>query len=398
MARFAVSLILASALSAQALPQGGGQLEPPPGWPIIPPSDALQVIRSCPALPPRASPPTTVRDLRIDDFKVIAGLGDSITAGWFAKGLKEKKFPYPITAINEDRGIAFSMGGDPGAVTLPNIIRKYQPDIIGASTGTHFPEICWGALCPPFQYKPQVDQLNGAQSGALVSNVAGEVDYLVKQMKTKSEINFEKDWKLINLMISANDACLGCTALTPSPHPDKYEMLMRGVITKIRTRIPRVVVNVIQHFNVSQVWDLTHKDPWCSGLRNIGLVFECSCAFLAGDKGAPTRQEMDELVTNYNQRLAKIVNEINSEVGRMDKDTFAITMDPGFTGIKLREWPVSLISDVDCFHPAQRAHEQMAISVWNNLHRPFSQKVTSVAPATPLKVNCIDESSRVRVD
>ncbi|KAJ3161360.1 hypothetical protein HDU86_007142 [Geranomyces michiganensis] len=33
-------------------------------------------IRSCPDLPPRRDPATSVRDLRIDDIRVVAALGD----------------------------------------------------------------------------------------------------------------------------------------------------------------------------------------------------------------------------------------------------------------------------------------------------------------------------------
>ncbi|QRW20985.1 carbohydrate esterase family 16 protein [Rhizoctonia solani] len=43
-------------------------------------------IAKCPPLKPRDSPPTSVHDLRPDDFSVAMAIGDSITAGAFAKG------------------------------------------------------------------------------------------------------------------------------------------------------------------------------------------------------------------------------------------------------------------------------------------------------------------------
>ena len=36
----------------------------------------VQSISDCPALPPRKSPPKDVTDLRPDDIKVVAALGD----------------------------------------------------------------------------------------------------------------------------------------------------------------------------------------------------------------------------------------------------------------------------------------------------------------------------------
>ncbi|KAJ3299487.1 hypothetical protein HK104_008759 [Borealophlyctis nickersoniae] len=366
MARLSIFLLIASAASwsANALPQPQ-TTSPAPEIPVVlVPSIALDTIKACPNLPRRPSEPTSVHDLRMDDIKVIAALGDSITAGWFAKGLPEKKFPFPVNAINEDRGIAFSMGGDPNAVTLPNLMKRYQPDLVGASTGSHFPEICYGILCFPFQYKPEQDQLNAAQSAAMVVNLEHELDYLERQLKNRKDVNFEKDWKLINLLIGSNDACLGCLDLPVHPTPDQYAKLMRSLITDIRKRIPRVVVNVMQQFNVSQVWDLTNKDPWCASLRNIGLIFECNCAFLPGPQGPTTRILMDTLVQNYNKEMEKIVEEIRNDKTREDYDSFAIVMDPMFSGVSVKEWPIAMLSDVDCFHPGIRAHEIMAVALW----------------------------------
>ena len=40
-------------------------------------------ISSCTPLPPRRSPPRNINDLRIDDFKAIMAMGDSMSAGSF---------------------------------------------------------------------------------------------------------------------------------------------------------------------------------------------------------------------------------------------------------------------------------------------------------------------------
>ncbi|RKO90196.1 hypothetical protein BDK51DRAFT_27095, partial [Blyttiomyces helicus] len=147
-------------------------------------------IDACPALPPRTSPPTSVAgkipvksislwiargwthltishhhppppDLRPSDFKAFIAMGDSITAGFGAEGEQKNIFH----DLNEDRGISFSGGGDPGAVSLANFFKNYVPgnNITGPSTGVHGVELCYGILCPANQYKTS-DHFNVAQS------------------------------------------------------------------------------------------------------------------------------------------------------------------------------------------------------------------------------------------
>jgi phospholipase B1 len=100
-------------------------------------------IAKCPKLTPRK--PTSVHDLRPDDFSVTLAVGDSITAGAFAKGLQWN----PLENLSEWRGVSYAAGGDPGAITVPNLIKNYNKKAVGSSTGRNiFPEICFGPLCP----------------------------------------------------------------------------------------------------------------------------------------------------------------------------------------------------------------------------------------------------------
>ncbi|KAJ3286672.1 hypothetical protein HK104_008918 [Borealophlyctis nickersoniae] len=374
---------------ALALPQGS-----PVG-----PVDPLGQIAACPPLPPRATPATSVKDLRIDDIKAVAALGDSITAGAVAKGLKKKNLLALLPALEEDRGISFTMGGDAGAVTLPNLISRFQPNLVGQGKGDHPLTICYGLLCPAFQYQ-EYHELNAAQSAALVMNLDGQVDRVVARMKQTKGLDYNRDWKLMNIFIGSNDACLGCLDGISMPNPDQYEQMMRALFTKIRKQVPRVVVNVMQQFNVSQVWDLTHTDPWCASLRGIGLAFECSCAFLPGPQGPTTRKSMDTLTQNYNVRLLKLAAEFRADAATSpDGDSFALVVDPAFRAIAVSEWPLDYLSDVDCFHPSVKAHEAMAISVWNNLFRNSTTKQVGVSPGDPLvrHVYCPTPESRIQV-
>lgn len=149
--------------------------------------------------------PNTVHNVRIDQVRVIAALGDSITTGFAAKSCSRRDSSY-IPGLNlsfENRGISFSMGGDPGAITLPNIISRFNRNITGASIGDHPVEFCYGDLCLPFQYVPSQDHFNAAQSGAMgillhnsVKNVRHEIDYLVDAIESDSSINMKSDYKV----------------------------------------------------------------------------------------------------------------------------------------------------------------------------------------------------------
>jgi len=111
-------------------------------------------------------------------------LGDSITAGFLARsgdapqlasssGEQEPMMVLPT--FEEWRGLAYPIGGDPSAVTLPNILMHWSPELTGMSVGHH-----------PFQalfaedggWRIANDGLNGAVTGShsesLVAQVAGE--------------------------------------------------------------------------------------------------------------------------------------------------------------------------------------------------------------------------------
>lgn len=63
----------------------------------------------CPFLTPRI-PPSSVHDLRPDDIRIIAGIGDSVMAAFAAKGIQGDTF-FNMANLYENRGVSFAMGG-----------------------------------------------------------------------------------------------------------------------------------------------------------------------------------------------------------------------------------------------------------------------------------------------
>ncbi|KXS17783.1 hypothetical protein M427DRAFT_54372 [Gonapodya prolifera JEL478] len=343
-------------------------------------------ISQCPSLKPRTTKPTSVHDLRIDDFKVIAALGDSITAAFSAKQSN------PIAVTLENRGISYAIGGDSKYLTLPNLISRYNTDLTGPSIGDHLVELCFGPLCPPYQYRPLLDKFNAAQSGALISNIAHELnDYLLPVMKLTPGIDWDNDWKIITIFIMSNDLCLSCDITGPintfflSPSDFSAELL--DVLTTIRANIPRVLVNVVQGLHVSGVWDLTKNDPNCIIKRSLGLAIECTCAFPLGDSaaGKALRAQTDAQADAYNAEIAKLRESFlpgGSNYDAKYNNTFAMVVEPALSGLDIPQFPSNMLSALDCFHPSDRAHGMFASYMWNNLHKPYADKLRKPGKVT----------------
>ncbi|KAI9094665.1 hypothetical protein DFS34DRAFT_651907 [Phlyctochytrium arcticum] len=338
----------------------------------------LKPFTSCPPLA-RRDPPQSIHDLRADHITVIASLGDSITAGFAAKA--QSSWPPTMYSTLEDRGVSFISGGDEGATTLARYFGMYG-DVKGMSFGSHLPEICYGPACLPFQYRPQ-DHLNAAQSGAFWSNIQYELSYLITRMKTDPSIDYERDFKLINVFMGNNDACLKC--LTPGIKV-YYMSLLTHLLTEIRASVPNVVVNLMMGFNVSQVYDATVDEPYCDRLRKFGRPFVCACAFQSPE----TRTAMDELTQTVNSLLTKVAMDFNSP----QNPTFKVIVDPLLRDVRVRDWGLDYLSRADCFHPALAAHEVMAQGVWYNLFR--GDKISGVSPADPLPDWCPTDLDRIK--
>ena len=63
---------------------------------------------------------------------------------------------------------------------------------------------------PVRDWDPRVDQLNGAVSLAKIQDLDAQMDYLVAQAKKIPGIDFENDWKVLTILIGANNLCASC--------------------------------------------------------------------------------------------------------------------------------------------------------------------------------------------
>ncbi|KAJ6666857.1 hypothetical protein lerEdw1_018859 [Lerista edwardsae] len=120
-------------------------------------------------LPPCPFPHGLVHELRPADIQVVAALGDSLTTavGAQATGLNDVGTAW--------RGVSWSAGSDGSLeihTTLPNILKKFNSNLFGASTGT----------------LKENAGFNRAVGGATAQNLSAQARELVDLMKSSSEL------------------------------------------------------------------------------------------------------------------------------------------------------------------------------------------------------------------
>ena len=139
---------------------------------------------------------TNVHELRPTDVRVIGAIGDSMTAALFAKvsGVLGLLPSFIDKHLLEYRGVSWSIGGDSGVTTLPNLIKRYNPSLSGYSVKTGKEGTSNAAY-------------NFAVSGAVASDLLGQAQLLVNRIKSD---NLENEWKVITVFIGGNDLCAIC--------------------------------------------------------------------------------------------------------------------------------------------------------------------------------------------
>jgi phospholipase B1 len=298
-------------------------------------------------------------------------LGDSVTAGFGAKVISF----LDAKVLQEYRGLSFSIGGDHNAPTIANFLRNYRPDLVGASRGSHLIEVCMaGGFCAPdeLSYRPHQDVFNAALSGAVSGTLGLESKYLLGQVTKHHGLNITHDWKLLNVFIGINEIChSSCTATRWEEggpgSPSDFEQRLMYTISKIRAKLPRLLVNIILLPDMSQVFGFAnHHTSRCLHAQPM-LRAICPCAMAKGEAG---RWAMRQTTAEYNARLCKIARRLNTYAIRESKELqsprdFAVIISPILKDTDLRhDIPAHFASRLDCFHPSATAHRSLAMAIW----------------------------------
>uniref|UniRef100_A0A914DYR3 Phospholipase B1, membrane-associated n=1 Tax=Acrobeloides nanus TaxID=290746 RepID=A0A914DYR3_9BILA len=311
---------------------------------------------------PSKEKPINVNSLRPADINIIMGLGDSLSAG---NGARAKTI---FGVLDQYRGLSFTMGGDKSLeqhITIPNILRKYNPKLFGQSHGVGDAHN-WNVSC-----------FNHAFPGAKARDLPQQAQHLIRILKQHPDkVDIKNDWKLLNIFIGGNDLCA---------YSDNFITHIKNAILIIKKAIPKVLVNLIIIFHIDLVRQLDVSDGVCKGIH----LFECTCAI-------DNRFDND-----YMRNISKsyqLAEKQLKQSGLFESDDFTLVTQPLFSNVddapRLANGSVNLdYLAPDCFHFSQLGHSLVSSWVWKNMLEPVGNKTTKAnlnLPALPL--SCPDPS------
>jgi len=264
-----------------------------------------------------------------------------------------------VLSLDEFRGDSGFIGGNNDTISLGTFLKFFNPDLYGPSLGQHFVEL------PGTPYYPKKDVLNAAQSEAASDNLPYQIEYLLKEM-ARLNISVENDWKVMNILIGANDACDLCNnqSVTPQEAADQFEKNFAYALSLLNDYIPKLLVSVPLMFNVSQVYNFAENITYCRDFHSI-FTFECHCAF---SPNISVRNWLDEVVQAYDERIVQVAAQYQA----INSSSFAVVVQPFTQHLVIPSR--AYISDLDCFHPSLLAHQKLAINLWNSMLTPVADK------------------------
>ncbi|XP_070578249.1 phospholipase B1, membrane-associated-like [Ptychodera flava] len=305
--------------------------------------ELMDVNFTCDPIPRSDPRPTSVHELRPGDIDVVAALGDSITAGNGARA------DCLIEVVIMGRELAFSIGGNAtlqdGAVTLPNILRNYNPNLTGYSV----------ASSPDFN--EERSRLNVAVPGARSRHMLEQTEEMIRRMKEWDEMDFENDWKMVTIFIGGNDLCRCSDNYITA---EEYAGNIKLALDLMHSEMPRTFVNMVQVMLVTELNKMT--TPFC----NLAHRIACECA-------KEIYNEDWELILQLTKEYHRAVDDMIL-YGQYDtRDDFTVVIQPFFEELNIEENDPNILSP-DCFHFSEFGHQISAMSLWNNLIEPAGQK------------------------
>jgi len=287
--------------------------------------------------------PENVSDVGPSDIQVVAGVGDSILAGTGALSTNildvTKRFPE----------VSFALGGGKTwreYLTIPNILKQFNPDLTGFSTGA-FEEA----------------GLNVAIPGSKAKDLPGQV----KRLKSKLiEQRLFKQWKIIFVLIGANDLCQDSCKQSS----DEFAFYMSKVLDSLY-EIPRTIIAVISMPDPSLLQEALHRPAAC----HLAYGFICPCTTGASQV---SRQEFLKLVEEYRNILQSLVDRPKYFAKEDRAVTFlksleALRIPKDLTQARLsllkgrRLFPDLSYLGPDCVHPSQKLNADAAQMIWKEM-------------------------------
>jgi len=291
----------------------------------------------------RSNPrPTDAQKLLPGDVDVVMALGDSLVAAF---GALSTSF---FNLFTEYRGVSFCVGGQDNFetfVTIPNILKKYNPNLKGFSIGNG-KQTSANAV------------LNVAVSGARSYDLMPQFDSLYTKLQNGYDI--QNDWKLVNLFVGGNDLCDYCSDTTKHS-PQNFRAHIERSLDAMKATFPKTFVNLMAPP------DVTLLSQMSTGLCGILHGYECACA---------TDPATHLIYRDYIQQL----HDLALLPKYHDKEDFHVSFQPFLVEVQIPTGPdgkpdTSYFAP-DCFHFSGKAHQAAAVALWNNMLESENKKKT----------------------
>jgi phospholipase B1 len=322
-------------------------------------------------VPPK---PTNVSLLHPGHVKFVIALGDSITAAFAARG-----------KVEEDRDISWSIGeGSANQLTLPWMLKQYSGGTQGQSTAARIPKDV--TKLPHNDYHPLTDHLNIAESEGAVhrGSMVEQWGFLREQMGKYK--NFDSEWKVLTLWMTANDVCGKCDAPLTSEYLEKWAAGADAMLHNISTHTKNIYVNLVSTLDLSNVARLQKTNIKCLVEHKL-LLEECGCI----DRGNATQlKQLDENVHTMNTRLHKLATDWRAKLH--DREDMAVVLQPFQESIG-PSLDISFLNTLDCFHPSAKAHESLAVGLWDSMLCHDRINRCGIHFADDMPVTCPTETS-----
>ncbi|TGZ57433.1 hypothetical protein DBV15_11347, partial [Temnothorax longispinosus] len=286
--------------------------------------------------------PESVHKLRPGDIDVIATMGDSLMAGAgiFADNL--------FQILIENRGVTMTGGGQ-GTwrqyLTVPNIIKEFNPNLIGYALGDSLTT-------------DKASQLNVAESGAMSADMVYMADMLVKKIKNDPRIDLQKHWKFISLMIGSNDFCSKiCWIPSPWSVLETHKTDLLQALRTLRDNLPRTFVALLPPPHLKAMVEIREEKPSLNCF--LGTKFVCSCMFgLTSWRFRSMWQKLDMEIATYSE---------------FQRDDFTVVTQPILVNFSI---PFASNGYTDMTYLSRDCLHVIANSLWNNLFEPVGAKST----------------------
>eukprot|EP00062_Callorhinchus_milii_P020808 gi/632976868/ref/XP_007905030.1/ PREDICTED: phospholipase B1, membrane-associated [Callorhinchus milii] len=323
----------------------------------------------CPDMTPSDTVPTSVHTLKPADIKIVAALGDSMTTAIGANATNV------LQLAIEYRHVSWSIGGYGTfheVITLPNILKLFNPNITGYSKSKTY-----------LQISPTLDQtgFNFAVTGANTFQMPQQARRLVDIMKAFPGINFAEDWKLLTVFIGINDLCDYCKNKVLYS-PSSFIHNVTEALDILSKEMPRTVVNLVQLLPIEGLRVVNDGSFGCLLQRKF-----CPC-LVNPTPGSVELRELRGINEEFQTSLEELI-----DTGRYDhKQDFTVILQPF---LKSATPPLNAAGVIDysffspdCFHFSVKGHEEMAKALWNNMFQPEGSKVEIYSVSKPVQLIC----------